>query len=244
MADLPDPAGHSFSRIGSSVKRSVIAAIGAAVLLPQPAAAQFFYQPPTLERGALTGTEPFVALPGATPLETEAALVWNLRAALNVAALQCDFAPTLLTTNNYNAMLRDHDVELKKSFDTLGKYFVRVNGKSKPKGQSALDRYGTRVYSGYSTVSGQYTFCMTANSVGRDAIFADRGGLAAVARARLRELRASLLPGGEQRFPGFVMRTWTMPHLPNPAGRCWKSNTYQTGKCGPAYPSPVYYASR
>lgn len=225
------------------MKRIVAAAIGAALLVPAPASAQFFYQPPTLERGTVIGTEPGIALPGATPVETEAALVWNLRAALNVAALQCGFAPTLLTETNYNAMLRDHDVELKRSFDTLGKYFVRVN-KSKPKGQNALDQYGTRIYSGYSTVAGQYTFCMTANSVGRDAIFAPRGGLADVSRARLRELRASLLPGGEQRFPGFVMRTWTMPYLPNPSGRCWKSNTYQDSKCGPAYPAPVYLAAR
>lgn len=226
-----------------SVKRIMIAATVAALLAPAPASAQFFYQPPTLERGALRGDEPGIALPGATAAETEAALVWNLRAALNVAALQCDFAPTLLTTRNYNAMLKDHDVELKKSFDTLGRYFTRINGKSKPKGQNAFDSYGTRVYSGYSTVSGQYTFCMTANSVGRDAIFANRGGLVEVSRARLRELRASLLPGGEQRFPGFVMRTWTMPLLPNPDKRCWKSNTYQAGKCGPAYPAPVSYGS-
>ena len=31
-------------------------------------------------------------------------MVWNLRAALNVAALQCQFGPTLLTLPNYNAI--------------------------------------------------------------------------------------------------------------------------------------------
>ena len=219
-----------------SVKRILAAATLAAVLAPTPASAQFFFQSPALESGPLRGDEPGIGLPGATAAENDAAMIWNLRAALNVAALQCGFAPTLLTETNYNAILRDHSVELKSSFDTLGKYFTRVNGKSKPKGQNALDQFGTRIYSGYSTVTGQYTFCLTAHSVGRDAIFADRGALLGVAQRRLRELRASLLPGGEQRFPGFVMNPWHMPRLPNTDGRCWKKNEWNADRCGPAYP--------
>ncbi len=43
-----------------------------------------------------------------------------MRAALNVAALQCQFEPMLTTVSNYNATLKDHEAELKGAFDTLG----------------------------------------------------------------------------------------------------------------------------
>ena len=164
--------------------------------------------------------------------------MWNLRAALNVAALQCGFAPTLLTETNYNAMLRDHKQELESSYATLGKYFVRTK-KSKPAGQSALDQYGTRIYSGYSTVSGQYMFCQTAHSIGRDAIFTDRGALLTVARARLRELRKSQLPYGEQRFGGWEPRPLTYARfawLPRTDKNCWKKNEWNA-KCGSPWPA-------
>src|SRR3546814_4087726 len=68
-------------------------------------------------------------------------MVWTLRAAMNVAALQCEFEPTLLTRTNYNAMLKDHKAELAASIDTLLAYFVRTNGKNKRQGQSALDHF-------------------------------------------------------------------------------------------------------
>ena len=45
--------------------------------------------------------------PARRAAEQRAALVWNMRAALNVAALQCQFEPTLLTVPNYKRMLRD-----------------------------------------------------------------------------------------------------------------------------------------
>src|SRR3546814_21065606 len=70
-----------------------------------------------------------------------------MRAGLNVAALQCQFEPTLLTLSNYNAMIAHHDDELANAFSTLTSYFKRVEGK---RGQNALDQYGTRIYLGYS----------------------------------------------------------------------------------------------
>ncbi|MDD1451225.1 hypothetical protein NHF48_009950 [Sphingomonas sp. H160509] len=136
-----------------------------------------------------------------------AALVWHMRAALNVAALQCQFEPTLLTVPNYNSILADHGEELKGAFDTLTKYFVRVNKAAGPKaGQTALDQFGTRTYSSFATVAAQYGFCQTAGSIGRDAVFAPRGHFADVALARSRELRNSLIPWGEQRFPRYIGR--------------------------------------
>lgn len=177
----------------------------------------------------MTGAEPGIIepMPGATPTELRAGLVWNLRAALNVAALQCDFEPTLLTVSNYNAMLAHHRDELNTSFTTLGNYFQRTRGKGKP-GQAEFDQYGTRIYSSYSTVQAQRTFCMVSGSVGRDAIFAPRGKLYEVAEKRMRELRNGLSPRGEQYFgnPGHGYIAKIMPLTK----KCWKKGK-MVAKC-------------
>lgn len=199
-----------------------------------PAHAQFFLKPADLRGAPVTGAEPAIvgqALPGATPEEARAALVWNLRAALNVAALQCDFEKSLLAPNNYRDMLINHKDELKKSYDTLTKYFVRTAGNLKD-GQRELDRFGTRVYSGFSTISAQYIFCQTAASIGRDAAFTPRGKLYVVAEQRMRELRNSLVPWGEQQFPGgYALRPLIVPAAFGDA-RCWKGDLWNSRRCG------------
>lgn len=200
-----------------------------------PASAQFFIKPPALEGEVVTGAEPGIVgmeLPGATPIELRAALVWNLRAALNVAALQCQFAPTLLTVENYNAMIKDHAAELKKSYDTLGKYFVRMNKKNSKAGLNALDQFGTRVYSGFSTISAQFTFCTAANKIGGRALFTPAGRLAEMAGEHMRELRNSLKLSGEQFYP--YPAWYPDPYLP-PLSRadCWTSTAqWNTTACG------------
>lgn len=207
-----------------------------------PAQAQIYFQPPVLATGQITGQEPAFALPGATAKENEANLVWSLRAALNVAALQCDLVShTVLNVPNYNAMLTDHRSELQSAFNTLSGYFTRVK-KSKPAGQAALDQYFTRLYSSFSTVGGILTFCVTAHSVGRDAIFSPSGTLLSVAQGRMTELRASLAPSGEQYFPGFQFRTTSFGWLPDPDKKCWKKDRWN-GKCAGA-PSRTTVAAR
>jgi hypothetical protein len=203
--------------------------VPAMLFFPGAAAqAQLFWQPPDLTSPPVTGAEPEsgVNLPGATPAELNAGLLWSLRAALNVAALQCDFEPTLLTTSNYNAMLAHHKVELTSAFKMVSDYFVRTQG-AKP-GQKQFDQYGTRTYSSFSTVQAQRNFCQTAGSVGRDAIFAPRGQLYRVAQARMGELRKALVPQGDRVFGnpahGFVA---SLPPLDK---KCWKKQTL-TKKC-------------
>jgi hypothetical protein len=205
------------------VRPALLATALCATLAAQPAQAQFFWSPPDLSTPPVTGAEPSLGLnlPGATPEELNAGLVWNLRAALNVAALQCDFEPTLLTVSNYNAMIAHHSKELQQSFTMLGAYFQRTAGKGKP-GQQALDQYGTRIYSGYSTVQAQRNFCQTAGSIGRDAIFTERGKLFEVARKRMGELKKSLVLTGERYFgsPGYDYA----PPLPPLNDKCWKKS--------------------
>jgi hypothetical protein len=220
------------------VQRILIGAAlaASAVFGAAPASAQFFLKSPTMAKGRVTGTEPGIlgqAFPDATPKELRAAMVWNLRAALNVAALQCQFEPTLLTIDNYNALLNDHGEELKTSYATLGAYFTRVN-KTKAAGQQALDRYGTRIYSGFSTVSAQYTFCQIAAAIGDDAAFVKKGELGDLAADRMRELRASLVLAGEQQFPSrFWLHTASFTSPPFADKRCWgRDGSYNARKCG------------
>jgi hypothetical protein len=211
---------------------SLAAGLFAGIVAPAPASAQFFLKSYDFRGAPVMGTEPELGMPmpGATPGELRAGLVWNLRAALNVAALQCDFAPMLLTVDNYNAMLRDHSAELKNSLDTLNGYFVRT-AKTKAAGQSAFDRFGTRTYSAFATVAAQYGFCQTASKIGREVIFAPRGQLGDVAINYMRELRNSLIPYGEQQFPrAFYARTYLF--LPDFQPSCWRKGRYNESYCG------------
>ncbi|MET0366114.1 MAG: hypothetical protein ABW169_15835 [Sphingobium sp.] len=216
-----------------SLLRRIPALLASAVMVAAvPANAQLFWQPPDVSTPPLTGTEPGfgTAMPGATPVELQAGLVWHLRAALNVAALQCDFEPTLLTTTNYNSMIAHHRAELAGSFKTLADYFKRVNGAGP--GQKLFDQYGTRTYSSYSAVQGQIDFCQVAGKVGREAIFAPRGSLYKVAQNRLGELRGALVAKGDMVYgnPAYGF-TATLPPLDK---KCWKKGEL-VKKCIPLW---------
>lgn len=218
------------------VTRLMCAAAAAAALFgAAPASAQFYFKGPDIAGPRITGEEPGVlaqALPGATQPELRAAMVWNLRAALNVAALQCQFAKTLLTLPNYNTILKDHSVELNSSYATLTKYFMRTHKTAKA-GQMALDQYGTRVYSSFSAVHAQLTFCAAADDVSHDVIFAPRGQFGEVAALRLRELRNSLTKWGEHQFPAFHF--YYVPVAAPIFGneKCWRKDIYTPSRCQP-----------
>lgn len=214
------------------MSRNLAAVCLALAAIPAPVSAQIFWQTPELAGPPLFAPEAGfgVALPGATPAETKAALTWSLRSGLNVAALQCAFEPTLRTLENYNALLTNHREELATSFNALSAYFKRTN-KTVKAGQNALDAYGTRTYSGFSAVRGQLTFCTAAGRVSTSALFAPRGQLNTVAQERLRELYNGVnSKAGEQLF----RPTWTQirrPALANMDANCWKKNSYITS-CG------------
>ena len=199
-----------------------------------PANAQIFWQPPDFSGAPLNGYEEGmgVPVPGATRIEQQAVIAWNTRSALNIAALQCGFDPMLRTLPNYNSILVDHRVELNNAFKTISNYFRR-NNKTAQAAQKALDIYGTRTYSGFSTVRAQLGFCSAAARVGRIALFTPKRGFTAMSETHLRELRNSLVPQGEHQF-----RFHPIPNrlvkFPNFDERCWKNNRYDT-RCG------IYY---
>ncbi len=215
---------------------SGLALVTTGLAMAAPASAQFYLRNPVMTGTPMTGDEPDIGyqLPGATPAELRAGMTWAMRAALNVAALQCQFEPQLMSVENYNAVLVDHKAELTKSLATLQGYFTRMNKNNKLRGTNALDQFGTRLYSGYSTVTAQYIFCLTASQVATDAVFAKRGTFGDLAVARLRELRNSLKPAGEQQFPGRspLDQDFMQTKLIDPS--CWtRKNRWDTKRCGP-----------
>lgn len=197
---------------------AMVACMGLAAATP--AQAQLFWHSPDFRGSAVTGDEPriVIPLPGATDAEKTANIVWTLRAGLNVAALQCEFAPALMTRMNYNGALTHHKVELNKDYLALGAYFKRMA----PKGTSAaaiataFDQYTTRTYNSFSTLNAQLGFCQTAANIGEQALMAPKGGLAVVAKARLAEFRNSLTPVGDLIYQSVppVMAPVAVPDLP------------------------------
>ena len=183
----------------SSFRRYAIAAVLVAGTAAIPANAYLFWTRPALGGVPVTGDEKglALALPGATAPEKKANLIWTLRAGLNVAALQCQFAPQLRTVANYNNMLRQHAGELQTTYTTLSGYFRRTGGKT---WQNALDQYTTRTYNSFSTLYAQLTFCEAAASIGRETLERPRGELGEVASTRLVEFRNSLKPVGDAAF--------------------------------------------
>jgi hypothetical protein len=166
---------------------------GLALALPAAADAQLFVTDPVYQTGPIDGSDPLVGLPlpGATPAEYRAHLVWNLRSGLNVAALQCQFSPYLRTVDTYNAILSHHARELAAAYTALEGYFRRVGGRA---GAGNFDRYSTQTYNNFSTLQAQYAFCQTAARIGKEALARPRGQLGQLASERMRELRSSLIP--------------------------------------------------
>ena len=161
------------------------------------APAQLFVTDPVLATGPIDGSDPLVGLPlpGATPAEYRAHLLWNLRSGLNVAALQCQFSPSLRTVDNYNALLSQHGRELAAANTVLQGYFRRAGARA-PGGN--FDRYSTMTYNNFSTLQAQFVFCQTAARIGRDALNVRHGELGNFAAMRMRELRSSLIPMPER----------------------------------------------
>lgn len=178
--------------VACRTRLAVIAAF-VAVGVATPAAAQLFLVPPAFPSAPIEGNDPLVGLPlpGATPAEYRAHLLWNLRSGLNVAALQCQFSPFLRTVPNYNALLAHHNRELAAAYTTLEGYFRRVNGRTGPR---QFDLYSTQTYNGFSALNAQLGFCQTASRIGKEALLTPKGQFAQLAAQRMREFRASLLP--------------------------------------------------
>jgi hypothetical protein len=130
-----------------------------------------------------------IELKNPTQAEREANAVWNIRAALNVAALQCQFSGFLKTTRNYNSFLQAHSEELARAQQTMIAHFRRTDG---AKALNSFDMYTTRTYNSYSTLDAQYAFCNAAGIVGRRVLAVPKGKLGETALADGPTIRAAL----------------------------------------------------
>ncbi|HEX8645178.1 MAG TPA: hypothetical protein VF702_14810 [Allosphingosinicella sp.] len=199
-------------------KKLRLGALAALAAAAQPAAAQIYLNEPDFRRGPIEGSDPLVGvpIPGATAAEYRAALIWNLRSGLNVAALQCQFSTYLRAVPNYNAFLAHHSGELATAYSALSNYFRRVHGATN--GPRRFDDYSTQTYNNFSTLQAQMGFCQTATNITKEALSRPKGELYQFAAVRLRELRNSLV--AVQDFPrpraGFVLPVFPAPNLVDP----------------------------
>ena len=131
-----------------------------------------------------------VVLTELTTGEERAHAAWSLRAALNVAALQCQYSPYLATVRNYNDVLRHHGDELGQTLKIMMSHFRRLRGASLA--QRSFDQYTTRTYNSFSTLEAQRAFCNTAGEVGRSLLATRKGSYADIAPAQLASIRDAL----------------------------------------------------
>ncbi|WBO23464.1 hypothetical protein [Sphingomonas abietis] len=200
-----------------------------------PASAQLYWKSPHFAGAPVTGPElgVMIPLPGATAAEVDAEIVWTTRAGLNFAALQCQFAPSLMTVSNYNAMLTHHAKELATNYKTLQGYFKRTaaKGSSVNAINAAFDNFNTRTYSSFSTVYAQRGFCQDASNIGQAALMAPKGSFKLIARDRLRELRNSLKPAGDLESNIAPPIQMVDPEVPAFPPACFDKNGELKKKC-------------
>jgi len=195
------------------------------------ASAQLFITEPDFKAGSIEGEDTLVglALPGATPQEYAAHLIWNMRAGLNVAALQCQFSPFLRTVSNYNGLLANHSKELMNAYNLVGGYFKRKYGPRD--GQKRFDDYSTITYNNFSTLQAQMGFCQTAADIAKEALARPKGQLYLTAKSRMRELRNSLVPVYDR--IGISYNPGAIPIGPIPSfdKSCWDGKNKLKKKC-------------
>jgi hypothetical protein len=214
-----------------TIAKTVIAAFVLASL-PAAAGAQLFVNDPGFQKGPVEGSDPIVGLPipGATANEYRAHLLWNMRAGLNVAALQCQFSPYLRSVDNYNGILAHHAKELADAYTTMNNYFKRAQG-NPAKGQKAFDDYTTITYNNWSTLQAQLGFCQTAADIAKEALLRPKGQLHQTAAARMREFRSSLVPAYDRLliYNPYNIRQPALPPL-DPA--CYDKKDRLRKRCG------------
>lgn len=215
-------------RFQTALRGSALAAM-AVLAVPQAAQAQMFIVNPDFASGPIQGSDPLVGLPipGADSDEYRAHLLWNLRAGLNVAALQCQFSPYLRTVDNYNGILAHHSKELADAYTTMGAYFKKAHGKE---GQKRFDDYTTITYNNFSTLQAQYGFCQTAADIAKEALTQPKGKLYVTAEARMRELRSSLVPAYD-RVATYTPQLIQMPTFPVLDEACYDKKGRLKKKC-------------
>jgi hypothetical protein len=126
---------------------------------------------------------------------SDAATVWHLRAALNVAALGCR-APgaQAMLAAQYNGLLAARRAELAAAQDGLSAEFRAGGGQW----QDRYDQAMTRLYNFFATAQAHDRFCAAAVDVMAQVPAMAPGALPAFARQQLRVLDAAFAPSAAQ----------------------------------------------
>jgi hypothetical protein len=85
--------------------------------------------------------------------------IWHLRAALNVAALQCVGSKQAGLVQDYNLLLSRHKVVLAQAYAAKQARFQQLSGKG---WQKAMDRHMTQLYNHWAWPPAQQRFCANA----------------------------------------------------------------------------------
>lgn len=189
-------------------RRLTVISIAFAVLSHDPSGAAVRRKPASARKAspgkvaASTPTSVFgVDMRPMTTAEADANAIWNLRAALNIAALQCQYSPFLATVNLYNGILQQHADEIDRAKLTMMAHFRHYDG---ARGMASFDQYTTKTYNAYSTLDAQLAFCDRAGIVGRELLAIRKGQLAPIAHDRADAIRASLVRVKRLSFLGSV----------------------------------------
>lgn len=118
---------------------------------------------------------------------SEAQTIWNLRSALNVAALNCLEAQHASILPNYKSYLGAHSRQLRSTNTAVGREFREKHGRSY---RDAQDTYMTQVYNYFALPPALDDFCDAAVGVSSDAAVAPRGSLSEFSVAGLSRLEA------------------------------------------------------
>jgi hypothetical protein len=136
---------------------------------------------------AIVVTADMAAAQSMTVAETKAEALWKMRAALNVAALQCQYNPALKVVDNYNQFIKTHKAELDSALMTIEGHYRRRYGKA---WAGHFDRYNTRNYNSFSATGVQVAYCDKMGGVGSQALALAPGALTQYAVTTVPEIRA------------------------------------------------------
>lgn len=114
--------------------------------------------------------------------------VWNLRSALNVAALNCQDAEHAAILPAYSSLLKTHKRELSRANNRIVAKYRADYGRSGYR--DAFDGYMTQVYNYFALPPAQQAFCDAALQVATDSTVVQRGGLEGFALMNLPRLEA------------------------------------------------------
>ncbi|QWC56177.1 hypothetical protein F7D01_02900 [Erythrobacter sp. 3-20A1M] len=121
---------------------------------------------------------------------SQAQVTWNLRSALNVAALNCVDPQYAAMIPNYTIFLKNFEKPLRATNTAVEKEF-RERYDTVREARAAQDSYNTRVYNYFAMPPAQEYFCDAAMQISQSALSVAPGSLDAFAAGALPQIQAA-----------------------------------------------------